>query len=264
MRCCTPQKIAGLLTHSFARLDGLATEETGQFLWDLCERCCMINIEELSRIDSYAHSTLDVLKESARLCTLCRVFFRWVEDEPWEWALDRYKLRLSFGICKSTNRDFPAHSRLQFRSGTCILVRVLLEMRPSPFPLSRAGTETVECNMLESRMQCYTMEGDPATDTGIPRLRKNVGYTGSSSSLNVANERQKRCIAAELSFEGYSGPRHDDDCEDVGSPTTFPDDRPTRLLEILPPDDPDNQLDYSVKLIETNGLEFRYVALSYC
>lgn len=84
--------------------------------------------------------------------------------------------------------------------------------------------------------------------------------------------RLERCLAAGRSdtnaaydIESQDAePRRGDDYEDLVSPTTFPDDRPTRLLEILASTNSYSERDYSVKLIETNGLEYRYVALSYC
>ncbi|KAH8774580.1 heterokaryon incompatibility protein-domain-containing protein, partial [Diaporthe sp. PMI_573] len=44
----------------------------------------------------------------------------------------------------------------------------------------------------------------------------------------------------------------------------FPSERPTRLLEITPCDHPNQPYGYLVKLIETNGRDHTYVALSYC
>lgn len=250
---------------------------------DLCERCCMINVEGLCEERGYAHSTLDVLKKSARLCRLCHVFFDWFEHKTLGWTLDRYKLRLLLDLDYKGKEDPPDHSQMKQGSWKCIWVGVL-DTRPwqSPEPGTGTGTATgMECESVRPqeekqargrRMLCYTEEGDPAMDAGLPWLRKNVGYTDSSSSLNVANEWLKRCLAAEKSDTNTAHdidsqdakPSHGDDYEDLGSPTTFPADRPTRLLEILPSDNPDRQRDYSIKLIETNGLEYRYVALSYC
>lgn len=242
----------------------------------LCKRCCMINIDRLSQERGYAHSTMDVLKESAKSCELCRTFCFWFDCAASVSTLDRYIVRLSLDIGNGSKEDFPAHSQTQLRRWKCICVEVF---DTRPWQSLEPGTEGAvkgvraeyesakpqeEDNAHGRRVLCYTEEGDPAVDAGLPWLRKDVGDTGSPSSLNVANEWLERCLAAENSGKKDAEPHHDDDYEDAGSPTTFPDDRPTRLLEIVPSVNSDHQRDYSVKLIETNGLEYRYIALSYC
>lgn len=250
---------------------------------NLCKRCCMINIEGLSQEKGYAHSTLDVLKESAGSCKLCYFLFRWFDGQTGRWTLDRYILRLSLNLGNGSKEDFAGHSQIQLERWKRIRVGVF-DTRPWQPPEPRSGGRKGarrECESAEPQQEnqalgrhilCYTEEGDPAVDAGLPWLRKNVGYTGSSSSLKVANEWLKRCLAAgkvdpNTAYEVDSQvvePRHADGYENLGSPTTFPDDRPTRLLEILPSDNSNHQRDYSVKLIKTNGLEYKYTALSYC
>lgn len=165
----------------------------------LCKRCSMINIKSLSQEKGYVHSTLNVLKESARSCMLCAVFFDWFEVMRSGSTLDRYKFRLSLDIGNGSKEDYTNHSQSQLRRWKCIWVRVF-DTRPwqppkhGPGPGTGTGTESEPANLRQEedehgrRVLCYTEEGDPAADVGLPWLRKNVGYTGSSSSLSVANE----------------------------------------------------------------------------
>lgn len=253
----------------------------------LCKRCCMINIENLSEEGGYTHSMLDVLERSARSCRLCRTFCDSFESCQWSpgWTPDRYKMTLSlaleFGRQKIT---YPDHFNLRSNWWKCIKIGVV-DTRPWQSrqqgtkrwrKKKKSGTESdsdepqlQESSVFGISIMCYTEEGDPAMYAGLPWLRKNVGYTGSPGSLNVASGWLKKCLADETSGTNTSTAlRHrfldDDEDHDLDSSTSFPAERPTRLLEVLPIEDPDHPYNHSVKLIETNDRDYTYVALSYC
>lgn len=140
--------------------------------------------------------------------------------------------------------------------------------------LSEAEWEPAELQQREkvcirgTRMLCYTEEGHSAVDAGLPWLRKSGGYTGASGSLSVAKGWLKQCLDVE-SLETTHNDIDDQDARSLdgdydSSYSTFPAERPTRLLEILQSDDPNNLHGNSVRLIETNDHDYTYAALSYC
>lgn len=252
----------------------------------LCKRCCMINIESLSEEEGYTHSKLDELEESARSCMLCRTLFDSCGDKVFEWTLDRYKMTLSLDISTRGKKARPDHFDISQWSWKCIWIGVF-DMRPWQFPegkkgrmLKISGTEwesvkpqlDEEVSVRTISMLCYTEEGDSAMDAGLPWLRKNIEYTGSSGSLNIARGWLKQCLADEQSGTNTGHETDNQDTESFNNENNYsleslaklPAERPTRLLEILPSSNPDRSHGHLVKLIETNDRDYTYAALSYC
>lgn len=246
----------------------------------LCKRFCMISIERLAEKEGYTHSTLDVLQESARSCTLCRTLFDSFGNRTQKWTLDRYEMTLSLLVGTDEN-EFPEHSATKWLRKS-IYVQ-LFDVRPWELTECKAGRilELYEAEWEPAKLQqgekvcihgahmlCYTEERDSAVDTGLPWLRKSGGYTGASGSLSVAKGWLKQCLDVE-SLETTHNDIDDQDARSLdgdydSSYSTFPAERPTRLLEILQSDDPNNLRGNSVRLIETNDRDYTYAALSYC
>ena len=280
----------------------------------LCERCCRINIERLAEKDGYAHSNMEVLYESGVLCPLCDAIFGSLGSDRYRYASSRYTVRLSLATSKQEKDPLGLHSAPE-PSRECIWVQIndtqpwldSMESEESIFEYLEKDRHSSKPSQKERcvhgrRMSCYTEEGDPAADVGVPWRRKINGHTGSPLTLRVAKSWLKQCImvdrleknpsdieardstaeinstnftqAPETASSGFQGDQTEAlnwDPDDVTQPhsdkhfvtSSFPTERPTRLVEIVK---------YSIhdpspriaRLIETLGHDYPYAALSYC
>jgi hypothetical protein len=231
----------------------------------LCERCQAISIEILSIKGGYVHSTLDVFRKSAATCELCYVFIKSFYSKLLGWTLERHKLKVSFLPHNNNNGDFSNHRKFN-RMPKYIWVQVFERNYEESEPKDSPGEETC---IYGKPMLCFTEEGDPAMQAGMPWLRKIGAHTGSPSSLQVPKGWLEQCVATEA-----SGHAHDDFDQDVtkspvgssnkdSGASNFPTERPTLLLEIHGHHSSDLPRS-TVKLIKTHGGVYLYAALSYC
>lgn len=164
----------------------------------LCERCCGINIERFVEKDGYAHSTMDVLHTSSVSCPVCEVVFRAFASKKYHYISSRYTLRLS--LVTSKQQENPLDLYLAPESDPACIWASINDTQPwlCSMEFEELDFEYLEKDRHSSKpsqkeqcvrgrhMSCYTEEGDPAADVGVPWMRKINSHTGSPLTLRVA------------------------------------------------------------------------------
>lgn len=247
----------------------------------LCDRCQMINIDNLTEEgEGYKHSTWSELKSSARFCTLCSRLWCGLQDELGFFHhasddVDGLEIRLLLDVRGGGSIVLPDQSHTSELPWKCIHIRIIdrgigkgqtesdgtamQDFESGQRPVSLQHQQDDIC-IRDVCMMCYTEEADPSEDAGVPWLRNIVENTDSSDSLNIAKGWLKQCLAAERSAKDHHD-NHDHNLQSLG---IVPAESPKRLLQITPSKDPNDSSGQSVRLIETRGRHYKYLALSYC
>jgi hypothetical protein len=230
----------------------------------VCARCRGINIDNVCSEQGYRHSSMEDISISAQSCHFRMMLYTadHTFENKWTTACPgRYQLCISF---ESVERCFDSHgmeAEETFLRLEAVYVEDIDQERRSRIPIGR--------------LACFTLKHDPAADAGIYWTRKLGSNTASEISFEVAREWLQSCIASDISTEPHVMPKefserapevHEDHAwseTDIHLNTKverLPVELPKRLVDLAP-----SRLGpHTIHVIETRGLTFEYVTLSYC
>lgn len=250
----------------------------------VCARCKGINLDTFRDDRQYYHSLLGEIVLSARTCGLCDLIYKTCRHD-YESTEDT--LRYRYYIDLSGRRDpwnvLEDHESCVIR--TSLSIRVVDTTPWLGDPRYRGGgkhgkiayhaDKNGHATIRGRPLHCFTLDGDPAADFGIPPVRLLGSNTSSEESFKTAKKWLAQCLATETvgavwstSWESASSiPEVESDhtwseadVEIDRSIESLVTKLPRRLIDLQPSNLDSGQ----IRIVETTNVMLSYATLSYC